>query len=324
MTDVQDLQTRAGHVEQAMCEDSDRHKELLSDIQGRMDIVRDRLIEKKIEVDRLSKENRDLRRLIERLLGAVESKSPVALHDRLKDLDTQLSVLLDLSGDDSAVAASDAPEAAWDPAGGSETRSANARSAESAALAVSAPSGGAASDASGLLSDIHSRVRKLCEQLPQPAGQSAAQPPASQPQAAEPEPIETLVAAAAQSGATALDRAARAAGEETPAPARVHQGERKAVLRASESASRAGRDGRPKIRMHLDAEVDYALSVLRRIKREDQVFSAEEVRDLVNGKFDLGLSAEDDRQVAARLSKRSDLTASPTGGTTRWKFARPA
>ena len=67
MTDFQDLQTRAGQVEQAICELDDEHRDLLNGLQNGLNIAREKLIRKKFETDRLTEENNELRQLIERL-----------------------------------------------------------------------------------------------------------------------------------------------------------------------------------------------------------------------------------------------------------------
>ena len=102
MKDFQDLRDRAGQVEQAIYELDDEHKDLLSSLQNGLNIAREKLIEKKLEVDRLTGENDKLRRLMERLLEYVESKPKKVLHDKLKDLDVQLNVLLQMSEDETA------------------------------------------------------------------------------------------------------------------------------------------------------------------------------------------------------------------------------
>jgi hypothetical protein len=71
--------------------------------------------------------------------------------------------------------------------------------------------------------------------------------------------------------------------------------------------------------MRFCAEVDYALGILRRIRGRDQPFPVEEVRNLINGKFSLELTSQDDAQIAANLSKQDDVTPSAKGGK-MWKF----
>ena len=73
--------------------------------------------------------------------------------------------------------------------------------------------------------------------------------------------------------------------------------------------------------MRFYAEVDYALGILRRIKSRDQLFSVEEVRNLINGKFALELTSQDEAQIAANLSKQDDVSPSAKGGKI-WKFHR--
>ncbi len=73
--------------------------------------------------------------------------------------------------------------------------------------------------------------------------------------------------------------------------------------------------------MRFYAEVDYALGILRRIKGRDQLFVVEEVRNLINGKFALELTSQDDAQIAASISKQDDLSPSAKDGKS-WKFHR--
>ena len=58
MTDFQDLQTRVGQVEQAICELDDEHRDLLNGLQNGLNIAREKLIRKKFEIDRLTEENK--------------------------------------------------------------------------------------------------------------------------------------------------------------------------------------------------------------------------------------------------------------------------
>ncbi len=75
--------------------------------------------------------------------------------------------------------------------------------------------------------------------------------------------------------------------------------------------------------MRFDAEVEYALGVLQQMIRGDRFFSVEEVRGLIKGKFDLGLTTQHDGQIAANLSKPNNVTPTAKRGTT-WKFGSTA
>jgi hypothetical protein len=95
--------------------------------------------------------------------------------------------------------------------------------------------------------------------------------------------------------------------------------ERKAFDRLIQTSADTVRRVLPKTRMRFDAEVEYALGVLHQMIRGNRFFSVEEVRGLINGKFDLDLTAQHDRQIAANLSKRDNVTSTEKRGTT-WKF----
>ncbi len=145
MTDFQDLQTRVGQVEQAICELDDEHRDLLNGLQNGLNIAREKLIRKKFETDRLTEENKELRQLIERLLDSVESKPMNALHDKLKDLDVQLNVLLEISEDDTALG-----QVGEDPAEASQSSNADGGSDEPVDIVAPEPSGSLLGESSSL------------------------------------------------------------------------------------------------------------------------------------------------------------------------------
>ncbi len=80
----------------------------------------------------------------------------------------------------------------------------------------------------------------------------------------------------------------------------------------------------PKVRLRFDAETDYALAILRRIRGVRQPFGIEEVRELINGKFGLSLTDRDDAQLSASLANQDGLTRGPRGngpsGAPSWRF----
>ena len=80
----------------------------------------------------------------------------------------------------------------------------------------------------------------------------------------------------------------------------------------------------PKVRHRFDAETDYALSILRRLRGGRQAFGIEEVRELINGKFGLTLTHRDDAQLSASLANQDGLTCGPSGGKSNgapsWRF----
>ncbi len=157
MTDFQDLQTRAGQVEQAICELDDEHRDLLSSLQNGLNTAREKLIRKKFEIDRLTEENKQLTQLLEHLLDSVESKSKNALHDKLKDLDVQLNVLLEISEDETATAPG---QVGADLATASQSSNADGDSDEPTEIVSPAPNGSLLGESSSF-HNIETRLRNL-------------------------------------------------------------------------------------------------------------------------------------------------------------------
>ena len=80
----------------------------------------------------------------------------------------------------------------------------------------------------------------------------------------------------------------------------------------------------PKARLRFDAETDYALTILRRLRGVRQPFGTEEVRELINGKFGLTLTDRDDAQLSASLANQDGVTRGSRGGKSNgaqsWRF----
>ncbi len=346
MKDFQDLQARAGQVEQAICELDDEHRDLLSSLQNGLNIAREKLIEKKLEIDRLNGENDKLRRLMERLLAYVESKPKKVLHDKLKDLDVQLNVLLRMSEDETAPGISEDETAPGQVEPGhvadsstmaSQSDDAEGGGDEPADIVSPAPDDSLLdeprSDEPGSLHDIKTRVHDLSCKLTASELTKSVEKTTSlfrEPEhhRLEPELIVQEQPDEPYSGSTSEDKVVRAPVEETRgfrhADHRAdHRDERKAFGRLIESSTYTVRRAPPKTHMRFDAEVEYALGVLHQMIRGDRFFSVEQVRGLINGKFDLDLTAQHDRQLAANLSKRDNVTSTERRGAT-WKFGSAA
>jgi len=320
MTDFQDLQTRAGQVEQAICELDDEHRDLLNGLQNGLNIAREKLIRKKFEIDRLTEENKKLRQLIERLLDSVKSKSKNALRDKLKDLDVQLNVLLEISKDETATALGQVAE---NLAKASQSNNADGGSDEPADIVSPDPSGSLLGEPSSL-HDIETRVRDLSCKLTECHEKTKTLPCEPEPQRPEPEPIDREQPGEPYSSSTSENQVVRAPVKETHTVRHAdNRDERKALEWLIETSVDTVRRVLPKTRMRFDAEVEYALGVLQQMTRGVRFFSVEEVRDLINGKFDLGLTAQHDGQIAANISKRDNVTPSAKRGTT-WKFGSTA
>ncbi len=320
MKDFQDLQARAGQVEQAICELDDEHRDLLSSLQNGLNIAREKLIRKKFEIDRLTEENKKLRQLIERLLDSVKSKSRNALRDKLKDLDVQLNVLLEMSEDEAATALGQVGE---DLAKASQSNNADGGPDEPADIVSPAPNGSLLGEPSSL-HDIKTRVRDLSCRLTESVEKTKNLPREPEPHRPEPEPIVQEQPGEPYSSSTSENQVVRAPVKETHGVRHAdHRDERKAFDRLIETSTYTVRRVLPKTRMRFDAEVEYALGVLHQMIRGDRFFSVEEVRRLINGKFDLDLTAQHDGQIAANLSKRDNVTSTERRGAT-WKFRSAA
>jgi hypothetical protein len=323
MKDFQDLQARAGQVEQAICELDDEHRDLLSSLQNGLNIAQEKLIQKKLEIDRLTGENNKLRRLMERLLEYVESKPKKALHDKLKDLDVQLNVLLRISEDETEPGQVGPGQVGEDPEKASQSNNAGGGGDEPADIVSPAPNGSLL-DESSSLHDIKTRVRDLSCRLTESVEKTKNLPREPEPHRPEPEPIVQEQPGEPYSSSTSENQVVRAPVKETHGVRHAdHRDERKAFDRLIETSTYTVRRVLPKTRMRFDAEVEYALGVLHQMIRGDRFFSVEEVRRLINGKFDLDLTAQHDGQIAANLSKRDNVTSTERRGAT-WKFRSAA
>jgi hypothetical protein len=269
----------------------------------------------KLENDRLTKENAQLKQIIEQLLGSIESKSRGALHDMLKDLDSQLNVLLRLSDGDSAAVLGDLERLQASKSRGSD------RDRDAPADVAAREPKGAYSNESGSLEEIRDRVRMLSEQFPEDDRQTDSPEPGAAIGGPGPEPIERdePVEPQGTSGHEALS--SLASDEQSQGADRADSRERNIFNGPIEALAHKARRVLPKKRMRFDAEVDYTLSILRRIKGTNQPFSVEEVRNLISGKFGLGLTSQHDAQIAASLSKQDDLKPVAKDGKS-WKFKR--
>ncbi len=316
MTDFQDLQTRAGQVEQAICELDDEHRDLLNGLQNGLNIAREKLIRKNFEIDRLTEENKKLRQLIERLLDSVKSKSKNALRDKLKDLEVQLNVLLEVSEDETATALGQVGE---DLAKASQSNNADGGSDEPMDIVSPDPNGSLLGESSSL-HDIETRVRDLSCKLTECHEKTKSLPCEPEPHRPEPEPIDQEQPGEPYSNSTSENQVIQAAVKEKHGVRHAdNRDERKAFDRLIETSADTVRRVLPKTYMRFDAEVEYVLGVLRQMIRGGRFFSVEEVRGLINGKFDLGLTAQHDKQIAASVSKRDNVVPTAKRGTT-WKF----
>jgi hypothetical protein len=286
MSDLPELQARAGELERAIAETDDQHGSLLSGLERGLSQLRERLVEATAANDRLARENTELTAIAEQLLGRFENQPAETLHDKLAALDGQLHGLLELSGVQA-------------PANGTPVNG-------TPVVADAAPKGDSedASDSGGgPFEEIRERMRALSSQLLAPAAPSA---PAHGP---------------------ASIRLSTAGPPPKPAPeghARRDPGSPRAFDRPIRALAEKAHNVLPKVRLRFDAETDYALAILRRIRGGRQPFGIEEVRELINGKFGLSLTDRDDVQLSASLANQDGLTRGPrgdgAGGAPSWRF----
>jgi len=295
MSDLHDLQARAGDFERAIAETEDRHGSLLSGLENGLNQLRERLVGATAANDRLRCENTELKAIVEQLLGALENKPAETLHDKLAALDGQIHGLLELSGVQAPV--NGTPVAVGEDRGASSKGRSETDSGSD--------SGG------GPFEDIRDRMRALSSQLLAPALESvAAEAPES---AADRKPSPTPAPSLDAFPNSPPDRRAR----REPEPPGVFDRPIRALAEKAQSVL-------PKVRLRFDAETDYALSILRRLRGGRQWFGIEEVRELINGKFGLTLTDCDDAQLSASLANQEGLTRGPSGGNSNnapsWRF----
>ena len=295
MSDLHDLQARAGDFERAIAETEDQHGSLLSGLESGLNQLRERLVGATAANDRLVRENTELKAIVEQLLGALENKPAETLHDKLAALDGQIHGLLELS--DIQAPGSGTPVASGDDNGASSKGRSETDSGSD--------SGG------GPFEDIRDRMRALSSQLLAPAPASAAPEAQGSAAARNPEPPSRPILDAFPKSPP--DRSAR----RKPEPPSAFDRPIRALAEKAQSVL-------PKVRLRFDAETDYALSILRRLRGGRQAFGIEEVRELINGKFGLTLTNRDDAQLSASLANQEGLTCGASGGNSNnapsWRF----
>ena len=313
VTDLHKLQTRASEIEEAISESNGQQGDLLDGIRDGLSTTHDRLSHMKIENARLVDENARLKQVIVDLLESLENKSKDPSHDKLRDLNSQLKVLLELSGADSGAVLGNSEAGSL----GAPERNGVDDDTDEPAGALSLDANGTSLNGLGSLEYLEKRARKLSEHLAGDDKQKKAR--ISNPAIrnlepiAQEEPAEHGVTSTSESPLSlALDKAKQA-------PSGPDSRQRRHFHGPIEALAHKPRSVLSKKYMRFCAEVDYALGILRRIRGRDQPFSVEEVRNLINGKFSLELTSQDDAQIAANLSKPDDVTPSAKGGK-MWKF----
>lgn len=344
MSDLPELQARASDLERAIAETDDQHGSLLSGLERGLSQLRERLVGATAANDRLARENAELTAIAEQLLGRLENQPAETLHDKLAALDGQLHGLLELSGVQApakgarakgapvnGTPVNETPVAAGDDGGGASKGTPSKAASESASEDASED---ASDSGGGPFEEIRDRMRALSSHLLAPAAPSAPAVPSAPTASAAP-------AASAQAHEPAPARSAASIRLSTagpppkPAPegpARRKPGSPRAFDRPIRALAEKAQNVLPKVRLRFDAETDYALAILRRIRGVRQPFGIEEVRELINGKFGLNLTDRDDAQLSASLANQDGLTRGPrgprgprgdgAGGARSWRFER--
>jgi len=294
MSDKEELHSRVGQFEQAISAFDSKQKALLHRLQDGLGLARQKLVERKLEIERLKRENLELRQIIDRLLESVEGQSKDAMGEQLGALDRELASLMALAEDETHF-----------PAGDEESAPAGPRHEETAKPAAQVAAEAAADDDDELastFSDIQRRIQDLADQLPK--GESA---------------TEVLGAAKPETATVAPP----APTPEPQPPRRTESPNRLASARPGSGSATAPARTYPKARGPLDAEVGYALSVLRQMRRADKLFSIGDVRELINGKFGLDLTVQQDAQIRACLARRDGVYPNPKNDSF-WRFGDAA
>ncbi len=337
MSDLPELQARAGELERAIAETDDQHGSLLSGLERGLSQLRERLVGATAANDRLARENAELTAIAEQLLGRLENQPAETLHDKLTALDGQLHGLLELSGGQvpaKGARAKGTPVngtpvngtpvngtlmAAGDDGGGAPEGTPSKAASESASEAASE----AASDSGGgPFEEIRDRMRALSSHLLAPAAPSA--PTASAAPSASAQTHEPAPAPARSAASIRLSTAGPPPKPAPEGPARRNPDSPRAFDRPIRALAEKAQNVLPKVRLRFDAETDYALAILRRIRGVRQPFGIDEVRELINGKFGLSLTDRDDAQLSASLANQDGLTRRPRGagpgGAPSWRF----
>ena len=323
MSDLSELQARAGDLERAITEADDQHGSLLRGLERGLNQLRERLVGATAANARLTRENAELTAIAEQLLGRLENQPVETLRDKLAALDGQLHGLLELSGVQApaqgapvngvpvngapvnGTPVTGTPVAAGD-GGGAPPKAASEAVSESASEDAS-DSGG------GPFEEIRERMRTLSSHLLAPA----------EPSGTAPAPGSALARSSAPIRLPAAGPPSKPASQRH---ARRNPGSPRAFDRPIRALAEKAQSVLPKARLRFDAETGYALGILRRIRGGRQPFGIEEVRELINGKFGLELTDRDDAQLSASLANRDGLTPGPggegPGGAPSWRFER--
>lgn len=313
MSDKEELHSRVGQFEQALSAFDSKQKALLHRLQDGLGLARQKLVERKLEIERLKRENRELRQIIDRLLQSVEEQSKDAMGEQLGALDRELASLMALADDEAASAgepAGSVPDGRNEPDG-------DAPAAE-AAEAVDIEADADDDELTSTFSDIQRRIQDLAEQFPKDELSAEASAPAVADPAVPAAAPTVEPTASASSAAAGAEATPAAAAPSQPAPSQPAPSYRSAARPAPAPAK-----SHSSARGPLDAEVGYALSVLRQMRRSDKLFSIEDIRGLINGKFGLDLTAHQDSQIRASLSRRDGVYPNPKNENF-WRFGDAA
>lgn len=287
MSELDDLTAKLSDIEAKTSGLDSAQRQLLDKLQNGLERAHEALVGKKAEIARLSEENRRLRAITDRLLAAIESRAEAGFTDQLQDLDGRLAALLALSEDEAGRETTD-ETSSDDPGTAANRTDEGERTPES-------------------LSDIESRVERMLAEM-----------------GLEAEPEETPESDKTEVSEASPNTEPDEVPDE-PEPERAPEAEVRAnrSRRPAKSASASYRADPTSPRLPYSSEVDYALGILRQMKRGDQTFSVDDVRELINGKFNLGLTESHDRHILSNLGKRRSV-APAAKNRNAWKFVQVA
>ena len=111
MSDISDLGKRVGQIEATLGQTEDKGTAVLKELQNRLNTIQSAVVQKNAQIEEknaqleakdhdlqaLSTENTELKEMVQRLTSIIEKSTADALWDQLKNLDTQIGTLAELT-----------------------------------------------------------------------------------------------------------------------------------------------------------------------------------------------------------------------------------